>query len=201
MVFKVGLTGGIASGKTTVSNLFAKLGIEVIDADVIARKLLQQNTECYQQVLAEFGNEVLMANGDLNRPWLRERIFNDDMAKKALEAIVHPAVRERILQRVQNINSAYCIISVPLLIEAQMQDLVDRTLLVDLLPETQLERLMQRDKVNQQQAQAMLNGQASREDRLQFADDIIDNNSDPKKLDSQIHLLHHQYMQLASANS
>lgn len=201
MSLKIGLTGGVASGKTSVSNCFAKLGIEIIDADVIARDLLKQGTACYQQVVQVFGEEVLLDSADINRSWLREHIFSNPEAKTALESIIHPAVRQALLQGSENARGPYCIVSVPLLIEAEMQSLVDRIMVVDVPPEQQIERLIQRDKIPPKQAQAMLNGQTSREQRLSFADDIIDNSQTLSELDEQIKKLHRHYLKLAAGHA
>lgn len=198
MKLKVGLTGGIASGKTSVSDRFAKLGIEIIDADIIARELLQQGTDCYRKVINLFGEQILLNNADINRSWLRERIFSDVDAKSALEAIIHPAVRQALIKESKNSIDPYCIISVPLLVEAGMQTLVDRILVVDLPPEQQVERLIQRDNISKKQAQAILDGQTSRDHRLSFADDIIDNSQSEAALDEQVKTLHQYYLRLSA---
>jgi dephospho-CoA kinase len=197
MGFKVGLTGGVACGKTTVSDRFAQLGVEIIDADVIARELLIQGSDCYTDVVGLFGQEVLLESAEINRSWLRDRIFSDAEAKRALESIIHPAVRLAIAEASENCASDYCIVSVPLLIEANMQTLVDRILVVDLPVEHQLDRLMQRDKISLKQAQAMLAGQCSRARRLSFADDIIDNSHPVSALDEQIGILHEDYLRMS----
>lgn len=197
MSFKVGLTGGVASGKTTVSDRFAELGIDVIDADLIARALLEQDSGCYNDVVGLFGQQVLLDNNEINRRWLRDRIFSDAEAKRALESIIHPAVRLAIVKATKNCTSDYCIVSIPLLIEANMQTLVDRILVVDLPPEQQLDRLMRRDKINLKQAQAMLAGQSSRSQRMSFADDIIDNVHPISALDEQIRTLHENYLRMS----
>lgn len=197
MGFKVGLTGGVACGKTTISDRFAELGVEIIDADVIARELLEQGSDCYAQVVGLFGQQVLLESAEINRSWLRDRIFSDAKAKQALESIIHPAVRLAIAETNENCASDYCIVSVPLLIEANMQTLVDRILVVDLPPEQQLDRLMQRDKISLKQAQAMLAGQCSRAQRLSFADDIIDNSQPVSALNEQIRILHENYLRMS----
>jgi dephospho-CoA kinase len=201
MTFKVGLTGGVATGKTSVSDRFSALGIQIIDADVIARELLKRDTECYRQVISLFGEKVLLGNADINRSWLRDRIFSDATAKQQLEAIIHPAVRQAILADSNRCISPYCIVSVPLLIEANMQSLVDRIVVVDLPEEQQIARLMVRDKLNRLQAEAMLKGQCSREYRLSFADDIIDNSQTLSALDEQVSSLHQHYLQLAAEHA
>jgi dephospho-CoA kinase len=201
MTFKVGLTGGVSTGKTSVSDRFSALGIQIIDADVIARELLKRDTECYRQVISLFGEEVLLGNADINRRWLRDRIFSDATAKQQLEAIIHPAVRQAILADSNRCISPYCIVSVPLLIEANMQSLVDRIVVVDLPEEQQIARLLARDKLNRLQAEAMLKGQCSRDQRLSFADDIIDNSQTLPALDQQVSSLHQHYLQLAAEHA
>lgn len=197
MVFKVGLTGGAASGKTAVTDLFSQLGVKVIDADVIARHVLNKDTECYRKVLDYFGSQVLTDNDDIDRAWLRERIFNESAAKKALEAIIHPQVRQQMLAEAEKSSDAYCILSVPLLAEANMQDLVDRIVVVDLDIESQLSRLITRDNISEKQAKQMLKNQFSREQRLSIADDIIDNSGPVAQLKSQVENLHKKYLKLA----
>lgn len=197
MVYKVGLTGGAASGKTTVTDLFRQLGVEIIDADVIARRLLDKETDCYKQVVGYFGPQVLTEDDEINRAWLREHIFSHATAKTALEAILHPQVRQQMLAEAAQCHGPYCILSVPLLAEAQMQDLVNRIVVIDLDIRSQLSRLITRDNINEQQARQMLNNQMHREQRLQIADDIIDNSGPPEALKSQVDALHKQYLKLA----
>lgn len=197
MTFKVGLTGGIASGKSTVTTLFHELGATVIDADVIARNLLAKNTPCYKQVITLFGDKVLQDNGEINRAWLRTRIFNDVEAKQALESIIHPEVRRQMLAAAAACESPYCILSVPLLVEAQMQDLVDRVVVVDVDEETQLSRLMLRDNISATEARKMLENQCLRAERLAIADDIIDNSDNLAALNPQLRQLHEMYLKLA----
>ncbi|GAB4289599.1 MAG: dephospho-CoA kinase [Methylophaga sp.] len=197
MVFKVGLTGGVASGKSTVSDLFRDQGVMIIDADVIARDLLNKDSPCYQQVVRFFGSEVLLENGEINRAWLRDRIFSDSKAKQVLESIIHPRVRQEMLAAADNCHQAYCILSIPLLVEAQMQSLVDRIAVVDVEETTQLTRLMARDGLSQVQAIRMLENQCRRAERLAAADDIIDNSQAKASLLPQIKALHKQYLKLA----
>lgn len=201
MVFKVGLTGGVASGKTTVSELFSALGVEIIDADVIARNLLVKGSDCYQSVLTLFGQQVLLDNGDINRAWLRNKIFTDVIAKQQLEAIIHPRVRQQMLDQAEQCPQPYCILSIPLLTEAAMQDLVDRVLVVDTAPTSQIARLTTRDGISDAQAQQMLAGQAKPEQRLAIADDVIDNNGSAEALAPLVSQLHQQYLRLASAQA
>lgn len=197
MHFRVGLTGGVASGKSTVSHLFAALGVTIIDADLIARQLLEKNTDCFKQVVQLFGDKVLLDNGEINRPFLRELIFTDAAAKQAVEQIIHPNVRKQMLATAAISETPYCILVVPLLIEADMLDLVDRTLVVDIPVRLQLQRLCQRDSLTEQQARRMLDSQASRDERLQAADDIIDNQGDTDTLQKKVKQLHLFYRDLA----
>lgn len=197
MTFKVGLTGGVASGKSTVTELFRQLGATVIDADEIARGLLEKDTDSYQQVIAHFGGDVLLESGDIDRAWLRAQIFSDNSAKRALETIIHPEVRQQMLAAASHCDTPYCILSVPLLIEAQMQDLVDRVAVVDIDEKTQLSRLIARDNLSEAEAISMLENQCQRAERLVVADDIIDNSQARSMLRPQIEELHHRYLELA----
>ncbi|ODN65941.1 MULTISPECIES: dephospho-CoA kinase [Methylophaga] len=199
MVFRVGLTGGIASGKSTVSELFKDLGIEVIDADIIARELSQPGTAQYQLIVEYFGDEIVLADGQLNRPALRKLLFSDAKAKQQLEQILHPAIRQQLLQQAANAKSSYCILSIPLLIEANLQSCVDRILVVDVDSETQMLRLQNRDKLSTKEVTQHLAAQSNRAQRLQYADDIIDNSDAIEKLKFQVTQLHALYCQLAEA--
>lgn len=197
MVFRVGLTGGIASGKSTVSSLFETLGVEVIDADIIARQLSQPGTNEYLSIVQHFGTDYLLADGQLNRRALRTLLFSDAKAKQTLEHILHPAIRQQLVYQAAKTKGHYCILSVPLLIEANMQSCVDRILVVDVDPDIQLARLQQRDQLSVEQANRHLVAQSSRAQRLQYADDIIDNSNGMEKLKFQVTQLHALYCQLA----
>lgn len=199
MVFRVGLTGGIASGKSTVSQLFENNGVDVIDADVIARELSQPGTAQYQSIVEHFGREFVLADGQLNRPALRKLLFSDRKAKQQLEQILHPAIRQQLLQQAADAKSRYCILSIPLLIEANLQSCVDRILVVDVDSETQMLRLQNRDKLSADEASQHLAAQSNRVQRLQYADDIIDNSNGIEKLKFQVTQLHALYCQLAEA--
>ncbi len=197
MTFKVGLTGGVACGKSTVTDLFHQMGATVIDADVIARGLLEKDTDCYQQVIDYFGPDVLLESRDIDRAWLRVQIFSDSSAKKALENIIHPQVRQQMLAAASTCDAPYCMLSIPLLVEAQMQDLVDRIVVVDADEATQLSRLMARDKITEAEAIRMLQSQCQRAQRLAVADDIIDNSQSMDSLRPQVEHLHQQYLEFA----
>lgn len=197
MHFRVGLTGGVASGKTTVSQLFSELGATIIDADVIARRLLEKDTVCYKQVIQLFGDTIIFADGEIDRAMLRDRVFNDATAKHQLEKVLHPEVRKQMLVAAEKCETAYCIFVVPLLVEADMLDLVDRVLVIDTAEKTQLQRLIQRDKLTESQAQNMLNNQATRQQRIQVANDLIDNQNDINSLRQKVEQLHSFYLELA----
>ncbi|SFK13031.1 dephospho-CoA kinase [Methylophaga sulfidovorans] len=198
MVFKVGLTGGIASGKSTVTSLFYdKYQIDIIDADRIAHALLSQGSPCYTKVVNIFGELALLKNGDINRRYLRERIFHEPNAKQQLEAILHPVIHQQLLSKAESASSPYCILSVPLLIEVGMHKEVDRVCVIDVSEHTQLERLTSRDKVSTETALAMINSQCDRQVRLQYADDIINNNHSVDSLAHQVAQLHELYLNFA----
>ena len=171
----IGLTGGIASGKSVVTDHFATLGVPVIDADIIARELVEAGKPALEKISQRFGKTILLDNGELNRPALREIIFTDEPARHDLEAILHPLIRNEITVRIAALDDCYCIVVIPLLTESSGWEILDRILVID-CPETiQLQRLQQRDHIDADQALRILNTQASREQRKAIADDIIDN--------------------------
>ncbi|MDX1573479.1 MAG: dephospho-CoA kinase [Methylophaga sp.] len=200
MPLQVGLTGGIASGKSTVCEIFDALGAKIIDADVIAKAVCQSGMPAYQQIVAHFGDNVLLETGDLDRPALREIIFQDAAAKKALEAIVHPQVRQALKVQLQQSEAAVTIVAVPLLIEARMQDMFDRILLITANKNLQLARLLARETISEVLAKQMVSAQIDDKQRLHYADDIIDNNGNVKNLTGQIEKLMKTYQQLAANN-
>nr|WP_086938437.1 dephospho-CoA kinase [Thaumasiovibrio occultus] len=198
MTFVVGLTGGIGSGKSTVADLFAEKGIELIDADIIARNVVALGSVGLSKVSEHFGHDVLLEDGSLNRAKLREHIFNTPSDKQWLENLLHPMIREEMLRRIQQAQSPYCLLVVPLLIENKLESLCDRVLVVDVSPETQIERTTQRDNVTMKQVQRILAAQARRETRLAKADDIIDNDASADNLLSQVEKLHLFYLKSAT---
>ncbi|EGL54626.1 dephospho-CoA kinase [Methylophaga aminisulfidivorans MP] len=198
MVFKVGLTGGVASGKSTVTSLFHdKYHIDIIDADRIAHTLLTIDSDCYSEVVEAFGESVLLDNREINRRYLRERIFHNDNDKQRLEKILHPAIRQQLFTQAASSTSAYCIMSVPLLIEVGIYKEVDRVCVIDVSLEKQLERLQMRDNISMETAQAMIKSQCDRQLRLQHADDIINNNDSVDSLAHQVAQLHELYLKFA----
>jgi dephospho-CoA kinase len=197
--FRVALTGGIASGKTTVANLFAALGVPVIDTDVIARQVVEPGRPALAEVVAAFGPGVLGADGRIDRRRLRERIFADPADRQRLEAILHPAIRAEMERQSREAGSAYQVLVIPLLTEGRRRDHVDRVLLVDVPEELQVQRLMLRDGVTHEQAQASLNAQATRAERLAMADDVVRNTGRVDDLRERVAALHAQYLTLAAA--
>jgi dephospho-CoA kinase len=200
MTFTVALTGGIASGKSAAATRFAALGAHVIDADVVSRELVEPGEPALQEIVAAFGAGVLAAGGALDRRVLRERVFADADARRRLEAILHPRVREALRERASLPCRTYAMIVVPLLAEnAAHYTWVDRVLVVDVPRETQLARLLARDGVSQATARAMLAAQASREQRLAIADDVIANDGSLADLDAAVAALHARYLALSAA--
>jgi dephospho-CoA kinase len=197
MTYKVALTGGIASGKTAISDMFAELGVPIIDADIIAREVVAKGTEVLKTIVEHFGNEVLTETGELDRQKLRTIVFADEQSRQWLNSLLHPLIREEIKQRQHQAQFAYSISVIPLLFESGQYQEYDRVLVVDCPAEVQLKRLMERDNSSKQQAQAMLDKQATREQRLSIADDVIVNDSDLHSLKQSVIKLDNQYRQLA----
>ena len=198
-MYVVAITGGIGSGKTTVANQFAALGIEVVDADLIAREVVAPGTPALAAITSHFGPEILTEQGLLDRRVLRERIFSDQAAKSWLNALLHPIIRSEMLRQCAAVSSPYCLLVVPLLVENRLTGLANRVLVVDVDEATQIERTCRRDGVDQEQAQAILAAQASRTERLAAADDILDNRTaDKMAIRAQILSLHQTYMAFAS---
>ncbi|MDM2935741.1 dephospho-CoA kinase [Citrobacter sp. Cu233] len=198
MRYTVALTGGIGSGKSTVANAFADLGINVIDADIIARQVVERGTPALQAIANHFGSDVIAADGSLQRRILRERIFSDPDEKKWLNALLHPLIQQETQRQFQQATSPYLLWVVPLLVENALYKKADRILVVDVTPETQLRRTMQRDDVTREHVEQILAAQATREARLAVADDVIDNNGAPDAIVSDVAHLHARYLQFAS---
>ncbi len=195
---RIALTGGIASGKSTVAKLFEALGAKLIDADQIAREIVTPPSAVLERITARFGPGILLANGSLDRGHLRRIVFADSAARKDLEGITHPAIRDEIARLSRQVGGPYQLIAVPLLVETGTQGDYDRVLLVDAGPDQQKRRLMLRDGVDMLAAERMLAAQASREERRAVAHDIIDNGGDVKHLAAQIEALHRSYLSLRS---
>jgi dephospho-CoA kinase len=194
----IGLTGGIASGKTTVSDMFAERGIDIIDADVIAREVVAIDSKGLQAIVKKFGSHILLESGELNRAALRNIVFSQPEDKAWLNALLHPMIREQMLSQTSLAKSPYCILSVPLLIENKLDEIVDRTLVVDIDEKLQLMRAIARDNSSQTVIESIMQSQATREQRRDVAHDIIYNDKDISRLEEQVKQLHEYYLQLAS---
>lgn len=196
--FVVALTGGIASGKSAVARRFEALGIAVHDADVAAREVVKPGSESLAAIVQAFGPGVLDEQGLLDRAAMRRRVFADDMARRQLEAITHPRVRAWLRERVAADPGPYCILAIPLLAENLAHyRWVDRILVVDAPESAQLERLVRRDGIDEALARRMIARQASREQRLALADDLIENGGEEAALDAAVAALHQRYLALA----
>ena len=196
-MLKIGLTGGIGSGKTTVAMLFEKRGVPIIDADQISHALTEPGMPGLERIVASFGTEVLDTEGRLSRSTMREIIFSSPAQKELLESILHPLVYDSIDKEVCNQNTTYCILSVPLLIETKQCHRVDRVLVVDVPAEIQLARVKARDGLKDEEIERIVSTQAPRETKLAIADDVISNASDISSLDKQVEKLHNFYLEFS----
>ncbi len=193
---RIGLTGGIASGKSTVAELFSGLGVPVIDTDIIAHEVVLPGQPALAEIRDAFGDAVF-EDGVLNRAAMRQQIFADNDARRRLEAILHPRIRQETVQQANASGGDYQLIVVPLLTESPLRDYVDRILVVDCDEETQIERLLARDAETEDQARRILATQASRDERLAIADDVIHNDTSIEATSSQVSALHDTYLRLA----
>lgn len=199
-MIRVALTGGIASGKTTVSDRFSTLGVPVVDADLLSRKAVEANSPGLQQIAERFGTSILQADGTLDRAKLRSIIFEDEKARADLEAIVHPEVRRLTDNQIRTFEQAahlYCLVVIPLLVETGQQERYDHVIVVDVAKEVQLQRLQARDGSSTAEANKILASQANRDERLAIADSIITNNADIESINEQVHALHKKLIALA----
>lgn len=197
MTFTIGLTGGIGSGKSTVAKLFQELGVPVFDTDIMAKQLVQDGESALKDIADEFGEEILDQSGKLDRESIKKKIFDDDNARTLLENILHPRIRQRLLANIASCDAPYCIAVIPLLIEKNWQDTVDRILVVDLPEEKQLERAAARDALPKTLLKKIIDSQVDRDTRLKHADDIIDNNGNDSLLINQVNELHQKYLRLS----
>jgi dephospho-CoA kinase len=196
-MLKIGLTGGIASGKSAVAEMFAALGAAVVDTDLIAREVVAPGSRGLAAVRAAFGETVLASDGTLDRRRLRAVVFNDPELRARLEAILHPLIRTRTAEQIAAARGPYALVVVPLLIETDFTELVDRILVVDCPRETQVQRVIERDGVDRSAAEAMLAAQTDRATRLTAADDVIDNGGSLELTRAQVAELHRRYSELA----
>ena len=197
-LFRVGLTGGIASGKSTVANRFAELGAAVIDTDEVAREVVAAGEPGLDSIVEAFGNGVLTDSGELDRSAMRGIVFANQNARRRLEEILHPLIRARTLRRLKALSAPYAVVVVPLLVETQFDELVDRVLVVDCAPETQRQRLMARDHIDREQADAIITAQIDRESRNERADDILENGPDLSVTLAGAERLHRNYLNRAA---
>ncbi|MGK9172602.1 dephospho-CoA kinase [Yokenella regensburgei] len=198
MSYTVALTGGIGSGKSTVADAFSRQGIVVVDADVIARQVVEPGTAALAAIVDHFGSEILNEDASLNRRALRDRVFASPSDKTWLNALLHPLIHRQTQQQLAAATSPYVLWVVPLLVENHLQDKADRVLVIDVSTETQILRTMQRDGVSREHAERILAAQATREARLAVADDVIDNNGAPEAIESDVARLHAAYLGYAS---
>jgi dephospho-CoA kinase len=197
-IFSVVLTGGIASGKTTVSDLFEELGVPVIDTDRIARELVEPGKPALKAIVKRFGADYLDGEGQLDRRKMRTAIFTDPEARTRLENILHPLIGNEVIHRISALDADYCIIVIPLYANSGAYEWVDRVLVVDAEEETQIARVMERDQINRVQAEAILASQASRQQRLALADDVILNEGPLEQLAARVQELHAGYLALGA---
>lgn len=196
-MLKIGLTGGIGSGKSTVAELFGEFNVPVIDMDVLAREVVRPGEPALQEIKTVFGPAICNAQDELDRKQLRQIIFADAAKRKQLEDIIHPRIRQRVAAWLKDLHEAYCLIVIPLLFETDRRDSVDRVLVVDCSTEQQIQRTMQRDNIDADYVRKIIDSQADRQTRLDKADDIITNSGDIAELKSQVSRLHRQYLELA----
>jgi dephospho-CoA kinase len=195
---RIGLTGGIASGKSTVTQRFSELGVPVIDADVASRAVVEAGTVGLQQIVERFGPEILGPDGTLNRAAMRAQIFGDPIRRRQLEAILHPLIRAHMEQQAKGVAAPYVIMAIPLLIESgSPRQRVDRILVVDADERAQLRRLLERDGGSEDQARAILGSQTGRDSRLAAADDVLVNDGSVPDLRQAVDRLHQRYLALA----
>lgn len=199
-MFTVGLTGGIGSGKSTIAGIFAELDVEIIDADLVAREVIEPSSAALDAIRARYGEEILTAEGTLDRPRMRKVVFADEAERAWLEDLLHPLIDARIRQKIAACQSAYCMLVSPLLLETTQRRLVDRVLVVDVPRQTQLQRSLLRDQGERATIEAIIDAQASREERLRAADDVIDNEGPQSTLAARVRDLHTAYLAIAKAH-
>jgi dephospho-CoA kinase len=197
-VLKVGLTGGIGCGKSTVTAIFKQLNVPVLDADEIARQVVAVGQPALLLIQLAFGSDSLNDDSSLNRDFIRELVFTDPEQKKKLEAIIHPLVYQTIQADIAMLTTPYCILSIPLLFEVNRADFVDRVLVIDCPVATQIERVQKRDNLSPERVQSIIDSQVSRAFRLAHAQDVIDNTQSNAELAQQVEKLHNLYLSLSS---
>ena len=199
-MLRIGLTGGIGSGKSEAARCFSNLGIPLIDSDRISRDLVAPGQPALQQILDHFGTGVITTEGELNREALRQKVMQDSESRQWLEQLLHPLIRQRREELISQIEAPYVVLEIPLLLESGLQELVDRILVVDVPESLQVERTQQRSGLNEAEVRAVMEQQASRQQRLNAADDLIDNSGSREQLEQQVQLLHERYRELARSS-
>lgn len=196
-MYVVGLTGGIGSGKSTVAKILMDLGIEVLDADVAARTVVEPYSPALDEIASHFGKEIIFPNGQLDRKALRSKVFGNDPELKWLESLLHPLIRQLLEEQLQKARSPYAVLESPLLLETNQHELANRILVVDAPEETQIQRALARDGGNEQEIRSIISAQMSREQRLALADDVILNDRGTEELESRVLSLHRDYLQFS----
>ena len=196
-VLTIALTGGIGSGKTSIASIFKSLGVPIIDSDTISKEIILPGKPCFKDIVNEFGEEILTNKGTIDRYKLRDIIFNNDKARIKLENITHPIIFKNIDIQISLINYPYCLVIVPLLIETKSVKYFDKVLLVDTLENIQFERVTKRDSISPTLLRKIIKTQATRSERLKYADDIIENNNEIGNLNEYINILHKKYLTLS----
>ena len=195
----IGLTGGIGSGKSTVASIFANLGIQVINADQLARDVVEHGSPALAAIVERYGENILLEDGSLNRSDLREIVFANVSEREWLEQLTHPLIAQLMKDQLQAVSSPYAILESPLLIETDQKELVDRILVIDIVEETQLQRTLARDDSAEATIKAIINSQIPRKQRLEAADDVVDNSAKFEATEREILRLHEQYLLMANA--
>ena len=195
----IGLSGGIASGKTIVSDEFSSLGADIIDTDIIARELIYPGSETLNEIVSVFGENVLQDDGNLNRKLMRQIIFSEKDKKITLEKIMHPKIQNEVKLKIQSASGQYQIIVVPLLLQSPILDFVDRVLIIDCNEKIQINRLMNRDNISEELAKKMIENQSKREERLAIADDVILNEGHIKEIKHEVKKLNDFYIKISSS--
>jgi dephospho-CoA kinase len=194
----IGLTGGIGSGKSTVAELFQEQGIEIIDADLISRELVEPGQPALSAIVEHFGDNIIDQHGLLKRSVLRELVFNDKNERDWLEQLLHPLIAERLQYLITHCKTAYCILMSPLLMETGQKDMVDRILVIDVSRETQIERTVKRDISSRETIEAIVESQIDRDKRLELADDVLNNDKEIELLTDEVKNLHQFYLGIAT---
>ncbi|WP_287818355.1 dephospho-CoA kinase [Idiomarina sp.] len=194
MTYVVGVTGGIGSGKSAATAEFEKLGITVVDADVVARQVVMPGTPCLQAIAEHFGNQLLTEGGELNRKALRQRVFSNPREKEWLNKLLHPAIRQELISQLEQADSPYVILSAPLLLENGLEKYCQRVLVVDAPESLQISRTIQRDDSPKKEVEAIMKAQLSRSERLKKANDVLNNDGSLEQLEQQVLQLHQRYL-------